>query len=166
MTDDIDNDQYIRNRYENAIEYYWRASRNNKRWYKVTRSLTVILGAMVTLIASLSSSSIFGQNSLANEVLSVSTPMMAALLTIIAGFSQSFQWGSAWQNMVLTAQHLQAEFDEYLVTSPDKRDYRAEVLKLNEFILVESSGFFDRMLGGAKIGGKEDKSNSSRTSRV
>ena len=48
---DIDHDLYIQNRYKAVIEYYWKASKNNKRWYKVTRTLTVILGASVTLIA-------------------------------------------------------------------------------------------------------------------
>lgn len=44
------------------------------------------------------------------------TPILAALLTIIAVFSQSFQQGITWQNMVITAQELQLEFDKYLVT--------------------------------------------------
>ena len=47
-------DEFVENRYTEAIAYYWKTSRNNKRAYKLTRSLTVILGAMVTLVASLS----------------------------------------------------------------------------------------------------------------
>ncbi|NKB62119.1 MAG: hypothetical protein GKR95_08275 [Gammaproteobacteria bacterium] len=37
-------DEYIGVRYEDAINYYWDSSKSNKRWYKITRSLTVILG--------------------------------------------------------------------------------------------------------------------------
>ena len=51
-----DMDQYIQNRYRDAIAYYWNASKANKRWYKITRSLTIVFGALVTLIASLASS--------------------------------------------------------------------------------------------------------------
>ena len=53
---DDDLDKYIQDRYKNAIGYYLESSKTNKQWYKITRSLTVIFGALVTLIASLSSS--------------------------------------------------------------------------------------------------------------
>ena len=145
-----DLDQYIRGRYVDSIEYYRRASRNNKRWYKLTRALTVIFGALVTLIASLSSSKMITPNSATEVIFTIGTPILAAMLTIIAGFSQNFQWGSAWQNMVLTAQQLQKEYDHYIVTPADKRDYQAEVDKLNNFIIEESESFFERMLGGVK----------------
>ena len=75
---------------------------------------------------------------------------MAAVLTTIAGFTQSFQWGSTWQNMVLTAQQLQKEFDRYLVTPINERNFSKEAEVLNAFVINESRGFFDRMLGIAK----------------
>ena len=49
-------DKHIQQRYMDSIDYYWDASRANKRWYKRTRSYTVIIGALLTLIASLTSS--------------------------------------------------------------------------------------------------------------
>lgn len=147
---EIDKDEYIRNRYAAAIEYYWRASKTNKSWYKTTRSMTVIIGAAVTLIASLSSSTFIEDSTALKTLFALGTPILAAVLTITAGFSQSFQWGSAWQNMVLTAQQLQSEFDGYLVTPPAERNYAEEVTKLNQFIIIESEGFFERMLGGGK----------------
>jgi len=143
-------DQYIQSRYREAIDYYWDASRNNKKWYKTTRLLTVIFGALVTLIASLASSKYFEDILFLEVLFALGTPILAALLTIIAGFSQSFQWGSTWQNMVLTAQHLQKEFDNYLVKPENERDYPAEVEKINNFVIEESQGFFERMLGGAR----------------
>lgn len=73
------------------------------------------------------------------------------LLTIIAGFSQTFQWGSAWQNMVLAAQRLQAEFDRFLTTPMELRNHRDELELLNEFVVGESETFFERMLGGARL---------------
>lgn len=97
-------DEYIGVRYEDAINYYWDSSKSNKRWYKITRSLTVILGALVTLSASLSSSSMLADNQVMKAVFDLGTPVLAATLAIIGGFSHSFQWGSTWQNMVLTAQ--------------------------------------------------------------
>ena len=143
-------DDYIQARYHNAINYYWQASRNNKRWYKITRSLTVVVGALVTLIASLSSSTIISDTPWLQDVFALATPVLAALLTIAAGFSQSFQWGSTWQNMVLTAQQLQKQFDRYLVTPLNERDFSRESETLNNFVLEESQGFFERMLGGGK----------------
>lgn len=155
MADDKANmDKHINERYVDAIGYYWNASRGNKKWYKLTRSLTVILGALVTLIASLSSSSLI-ESTAFKDYFIIGTPVIAACLTIIAGFSQSFQWGSAWQNMVLTAQHLQKEYDRYLVTPPAQRDLAKEADILNQFLLKETEGFFERMLGVAKAIGKE-----------
>jgi len=52
----VEMDKHINDRYVNAMNYYWSASKSNKKWYKLTRSFTVILGALVTLISSLSSS--------------------------------------------------------------------------------------------------------------
>jgi hypothetical protein len=149
-----DLDKHIRDRYEEAIAYYWAASRANKNWYKITRSLTVIFGALVTLVASLSSSTIFNDSTTVKTLFSLGTPILAASLTIIAGFSQSFQWGSTWQNMVLTAQRLQKEYDIYLVTPPMDRNYQDESEKLNTFVINETEGFFERMLGSAMPGKK------------
>lgn len=153
-------DRHIQKRYNDAINYYWGASRANKRWYKRTRSYTVILGALVTLIASLNSSTIINNNKIElpltniyidlNMVFDLGTPILAAVLTIVAGFSQSFQWGSTWQNMVLTAQQLQKEFDRYLVSPIAERNYNMEAEIINGFVINESRGFFDRMLGIAK----------------
>jgi len=144
---DNEMDVYIQNRYQNAINYYWEASKNNKKWYKWTRSLTVIVGALVTLVASLSSSSIIEGVGWLKTVFALTTPVLAAFLTIVAGFSQSFQWGSTWQNMILTAQQLEKEFDKYQVTPIENRNYSEEAEKLNRFVIKESEGFFDRMLG-------------------
>ncbi len=153
-------DQHVKKRYDDAIEYYWRASRYNKQYYKVTRILTVVFGAFVTLIASLSSSELIANSPFWKSMFAFGTPVISALLTIIAGFSQSFQWGSAWQNMVVTAQRLERERDRFLVTEPSERDHQHEVQLLNEFIISESKIFFDRMLGGS-ISSKEAKKTSS-----
>jgi hypothetical protein len=51
--------------------------------------------------------------------------------------------------MVIIAEQFQKEFDEYLVTPEDERNFSTETVKLNEYVLVESKGFFERMLGTA-----------------
>ena len=55
-------ENYVLGRYEKSIKYYWRASRRNKRSYKLSRILTIILGASVTLISSISSASFIEDN--------------------------------------------------------------------------------------------------------
>lgn len=142
-----DMNKYVEERYTEAIKYYWTSSRNNKRWFKVTRLLTVVIGAIVTLVSSLLSSKFIADDPAMLFVLTIGTPILSATLAILAGFSQSFQWGSAWQNGVMTAQRLQKEYDLYLVTDPKNRDYSAELAKLNTFVITESEGFFNRLLG-------------------
>lgn len=160
-TNEDDMDEIIQDRYKRAIEYYWAASKTNKNWYKITRSLTVIFGALVTLIASLASSTEIVENPFIVKMFALGTPVLAALLTIITGFSQSFQWGSTWQNMVLTAQQLQKEYDKYLVTPVTERNHSEESDKLNNFVITESEGFFERMLGSFKSSNKQPIPNNS-----
>ena len=80
---------HVLQRYENTIRYYWRASARNKRAYKWTRYLTVVLGALVTLVASLSAANFLV--SPWTTVFSIATPTLAFILTITAGLMQSFQ---------------------------------------------------------------------------
>ncbi len=49
--------------------------------------------------------------------------------------------------MILTAQRLQKEYDRYLVHKPSERDFIAEADLLNKFVINETEGFFERMLG-------------------
>jgi hypothetical protein len=46
----------------------------------------------------------------------ITTLLVAAALTIIGCLPQSFQWGAAWREMVLTAERLDQERDR--ITSP------------------------------------------------
>ena len=167
MLEENDNlENYVEERYNDAINYYWQASRNNKRAYKLTRILTVVLGALVTLVASLSTSSLIINNTFWDYVFKLGTPLMAASLTIISGFSQSFQWGAAWQDMVLTAQLLQKERDRFLITKPEDRDLVKEVELLNDFVLVESQSFFERMLGSARTLNAQDAGTQLKSAEV
>jgi hypothetical protein len=137
--------EYVLKRYDDAIRYYWRASAINKRLYKWTRYLVVVFGAAVTLLASMSSSSTLSGAWATG--LAIATPLLAAVLTIIGGLSQSFQWGPAWQEMVLTAQRLERERDRIAVT---RSDPAGDLEVLNSLILAESDGFFMRILGSVQ----------------
>lgn len=148
--------KFVEERYQSAIDYYWKASRHNKRAYKTTRSLILILGAFVTLVTSLSSAEFITSSVLWDRFFTIGGPVLAAILTIVGGFSQTFQWGAAWNDMVMTAQRLEKERDRFLVTKPEERDLTKEVNILNDFVLDETEGFFQRILGGAKI---EKKAN-------
>ena len=87
----------------------------------------------------------------------LATPILAAILTIIAGFSQSYQWGSTWQNMIITAQQLEKEFDIYLLTPVGERNFLETVEKLNGFVITETEGFFERMLGSTRLHSADTK---------
>jgi hypothetical protein len=140
-----DKRQYVLARYEKAITYYWRVSMANKRWYKWTRYLTVVLGALVTLLASLSSSQLMTGWWVTS--VGLMTPIGAAVLTIVGGLSQTFQWGAAWQEMVLTAERLERERDRIMVTESDAVQ---DLDVLNRLVLEESRGFFTRILGAVQ----------------
>jgi hypothetical protein len=132
-------------RYENRIAYYWKASTTNKRSYKATRYLTIVLGAAVTLISSLSSAK-FVTGVLA-LVFAVATPVMAACLAIVGGVSQAFQWGASWSDMVITATRLEGQRDRIAITPAAQLDPIKEMVLLDDTVLAETQGFFQRLFG-------------------
>ncbi len=138
--------EYVLRRYEQSVQYYWNASRNNKRWYKWTRYMTVVLGATVTLLASLSSSELVTGGW--RVVVGIAAPVVAATLTIATGLLSAFQWGAAWQEMVLTAERLEQELDRIRVTG--NSDPAKDLEILNTLVLTESAGFFGRIVGSAQ----------------
>ncbi|MEW6285828.1 MAG: DUF4231 domain-containing protein [Chloroflexota bacterium] len=140
-----DLDKYVYNMYADQIEYYHRAGAANKKYYKNYRSLTIILGALVTLIASLASST-FVESVGLGWFLGIATPVLAAALTIINGLGQNFQWGATWRDMMIAAQRLEKERDRFLATPPGKRNYRRELEIINELVLQETRAFFQRVL--------------------
>ncbi len=133
-------------RYEERIRYYWTAAATNKKWYRITRYLTIVLGALVTLISSFASSSLVGTGWLGG-LFAVATPVLAALLTMIGGFSQNFHWDGAWHDMVVTATRLEGERDRLLVVPIDQREPTKEMEAMSAMVLDETRGFFQRMLG-------------------
>jgi hypothetical protein len=142
--------EYVRERYDRAIDYYWKASRNNKRAYKVTRVLILVFGALVTLASSLASAKFVDASPAWDRAFAIGTPLLAAALAFLGGYAQTFQWGAAWQDMVLTAERLEKERDRFMVTKPEDLNPADEMKLLNDFVLAESQGFFERILGRAK----------------
>jgi len=127
----------------------------NRRFYKWTRYLVVVIGALVTLLASLSAAS--AMSGYWQIAINVATPISAAVLTIIGGLSQSFQWGAAWQEMVLTAEKLERERDRIIVTRSDAEN---DLKILHQLVVEESRGFFTRILGSVPVDDRNAQSDS------
>jgi hypothetical protein len=147
----------ILERYDQRIAYYWKASKYNKRYYKMTRFLLIILGAAVTLISSLTSAiSIKGPLAV---LPAITTPILAACLAIVGGFSQAFQWGAAWSDQVLTAMRLEKGRDRISVTPAIQLDPIKEMQILDETVMSETEGFFQRLFGS---GGPSKDTSSTK----
>jgi hypothetical protein len=137
--------KHMLDRYQERIQYYSKASQHNKRAYKTARYLAVVLGALVTLLASLSSA-YFIRGTWLETGFDIPTPLLAAGLAIVGGFSQNFQWGAAWSDMRIAAERLETERDRISVTSPDQIDPVRELALLNEMVLGETRSFFHLLL--------------------
>jgi hypothetical protein len=140
------NEQYVLNRYNAQIDYYWRASSNNKTAYKSFRTWSIILGAVVTLISSLAAADFFPNAPWIRTIFAVSTPIIAATLTVINGLSQNFHWGATWRDMVLNATRLQKERDRFFATCAGKKSFEKDLEILNGIVLEETTNFFQRVL--------------------
>ncbi|UCD49190.1 MAG: DUF4231 domain-containing protein [Phycisphaerales bacterium] len=152
---------YILGRYKDAIRYYWKASRYNKRAYKLTRMLVIVLGASVTLVASLASADFIAASPVWSTGFKIAAPVLAAILTIVSGFSQTFQWGAAWRDMVVNAERLERERDRLTVIAPDQIDPCREADVLNTLIIAETETFFQRLLGGSRKASQPSDGNQS-----
>jgi hypothetical protein len=82
---------------------------------------------VVTLLTSLSSTSFIAEGSMWRSWMGIGTPILAALLAMVGGYSQSCQWGSTWKDMVLSAERLEKERDRFLVTLESERDLAREI---------------------------------------
>ena len=141
-----DMDKYVHQAYNRQIDWYWKASTANKTSYKRYRFWTVVLGALVTLIASLATTETISNTPIVNTLFTIATPVLAAVLTIINTMSQNFQWGATWRDMVINASRLQKEKNRFLSTKVQDRDYRRELNRINNIVLEETQAFFKRIL--------------------
>jgi len=144
-------DEYVKRTYKEKIDYYWKASSTNKKNFKRYRYWTTILGSLVTLVASLTTSEFIQSDEILATLFTVSTPILAAILTVISGISQNFQWGATWRDMVVNAQRLQKERDRFLATAPADHNHVQELQIINETVLDETQTFFQRVLDSEVI---------------
>jgi len=139
-------EQYVLNQYKSKIDYYWAASRSNKMAYKRYRTWTTVLGALVTLVSSISAAEFVQSVGWVRITFAIATPIIAATLTVIGGLGQNFHWGATWRDMVVNATRLEKERDRFLATRPEKRKIERELDILNTIILEETRNFFQRVL--------------------
>src|SRR5512139_744608 len=138
-------EQYVLDKYQEKIDYYWAASTVNKKAYKSFRTWSIILGAAVTLISSLAAASFF-QGEVVRVVFAIATPIIAATLTVINGLSQNFHWGATWRDMVINATRLEKERDRFYATCAGKKSFEKDLEILNSLVLEETQNFFQRVL--------------------
>lgn len=141
-----DMDKYVHQAYDKQIDWYWKASGSNKTSYKRYRTWTIVLGALVTLIASLNTAEFITTTPWVSTIFAIATPILAAVLTVINTLSQNFQWGATWRDMVINASRLQKEKNRFLATEIKERDYKQELITLNDIVLEETQAFFRRIL--------------------
>ena len=141
-----DMDTYVHQAYEKQIDWYWSASSVNKKSYKRYRFWTIVLGALVTLIASLSTTKLISSNEIIGSIFTIATPVLAATLTIINTLSQNFQWGATWRDMVVNATRLQREKNRFLATDVKDRKHKKELVLIENIVLEETESFFRRIL--------------------
>lgn len=152
-------EKYVVNQYKSKIDYYWVASSSNKKAYKRYRSWSIFLGAMVTLISSLSAAQFIQEVGWLKILFAVLTPSIAATLTVMNGLGQNFHWGAAWRDMVMNATRLEKERDRFLATRAAKRDLEKELDTLNTIVLEETRNFFQRVLDSEVKPDDQDESS-------
>lgn len=155
-------EQYVLKQYESKINYYWAASSNNKKAYKRFRTWSIILGALVTFVSSLSAAEFVQSLDWLRILFAIATPIIAATLTVIGGLGQNFHWGATWRDMVVNATRLEKERDRFMATGPEKKDIEKELDTLNTIVLEETKSFFQRVLD-SEVKPKESSTSSDKS---
>ena len=141
--------KFLLQTYSDKIAYYWKSSTSNKRAYKITRILTLVLGALVTMMSSLTSVKFTDGNAWLGATFAVCTPLFAATLAVVGGISQSFQWGATWSDMVIVAERLEKERNRLTVLPLDQIDAVKELALLDDLVISETDSFFQRLFGSS-----------------
>ncbi len=134
-------------RYDSQIDWYWAGNSKQKWRFIQSRIWTIVLGATLTLVASLASAEFIEGSDFWDTVFKVATPVLAAVLTIVTGLFQTFQPGAAWREMNLAAAQLEKERDRIRLTPPYRLDVLAEMDRFNDLVIDETRRFFDRVTG-------------------
>ncbi len=137
-------------RYDNQIDWYWTNSGRQKRRFIYTRFTILVLGALVTLIASLAAATFVEESSFWDTIFKILTPILAAVLAVITGLTQTFQWGAAWREMNLAAMALEKERDRIRLTPAYKVDAVAEIERFNDLVIDETRRYFERVTAAAR----------------
>jgi len=131
--------EYVSKTYDEIAQYYINATEENRKRYDIVRIWTIILGASVTLMASLSAADFIKNVNNLTTIFTITTAVLAAILTILNGLNQSFHWRENWGDLNIFAQRIKIERDRFLSTKPANRDYKKELVLLNTLILEQST---------------------------
>ncbi len=142
--------QELLDRYDGQIDWYWKNSGRQKKRFIYTRFMILVLGALVTLIASLAAATFVEDSSFWDTVFKILTPVLAAVLAVITGLTQTFQWGAAWREMNLAAMALEKERDRIRLTPAYKVDAVAEVERFNDLVIDETRRYFERVTAATR----------------
>ncbi len=145
-------DEHILKLYEDTISYYWQAAHSNEQKYRLSQSGTIILGALVTLSASLSAAEIVTSIPWLKTALTIATPVLAAILTIILAVGQQMGWDTAWRNAIANAERLENQRGEFLATDPAERNHKRELARFQKVTLDEAQAF-DYILTSDEVSG-------------
>ncbi len=137
-------------RYADQIDWYWTNSSRQKKRFIYTRFTILVLGAVVTLVASLAAATFVEGNSFWDTSFKILTPVLAAVLAVITGLTQTFQWGAAWREMNLAAMALEKERDRIRLTPAYKVDAVAEIERFNDLVIDETRRYFERVTAAAR----------------
>jgi hypothetical protein len=83
-------------------------------------------------------------------------------MAMVGGISQAFQWGGAWSDSVIMAMRLERERDRITVTPEGTLDPVKEMAILDDMVLGETQGFFQRLFGSGGASLKSDSTASVR----
>ncbi len=137
-------------RYDRQIDWYWTNSSRQKKRFIYSRFTVLALGALVTLVASLAAATFVEESSFWDTTFKIVTPVLAAVLAVLTGLTQTFQWGAAWREMNLAAMALEKERDRIRLTPAYKVDAVAEIERFNDLVIDETRRYFERVTAAAR----------------
>ena len=138
--------EYIIKKYDSNILYYWSSARSNKNLFKSTRRWPITLGALISLLTTLSLASFIEEVEYIRIFFAVVIVMLATMQSYFNEVSRNQNWGESWQKMTIAALKLEKEKDRLLSSEPSSINIQAELMILHNLLINETETFFKKAL--------------------
>ena len=136
----ITEEEYLKDRVEDQINWYDKKSGINKKWFHRTQVLTIVFGALITFVG------VFGFSD--GSIFRYLSPLLGACVTILSSLLVLYKFQEKWITYRTTSEALQVERNLFLTgCDPYKKkgSFQYFVVRIESILSQENSSWAQTM---------------------